>query len=631
MRILYLATITLLYVIFSPASAFYVENGKIYNDQQQHVSVYGVNWFGFETTNYVAHGLWSRNWKDMITQMKALGFTSVRVPFCPKTLQGVATNSIDYSKNSDLQGLNSLEILDKVLAELDKQGMYFLLDHHYPDCQTLANLWYTDNYSEQDWINDLTFVATRYHSNSHFLGLDLKNEPHGNASWGTDDKATDWRLAAQRAASAVMAVNDQILMFVEGVQENSLCSGSTTHWWGGNLEPVKCYPLDIPKRRLVFSPHVYGPDVYGQSYFNDSNFPNNMPAIWEAHFGYLVDEGYAVIFGEFGGKYGHGGDAKDIVWQDALVSYMVSKGIHDFFYWSWNPNSGDTGGILQDDWQNVWQDKVDLLKRLMTNSSPDTSTTNDNSTTDTTNNGSGTTTDNGTSNQTDNGTNTNSDQGSTTNNSDNNTTPTNSNITLAQVGQCQLTYKVDSQWQDGMVIRFFLKNTGAEAIQGWQVQWQFPQPTQVANLWNGDYSLNQSQMTVRHLDWNNTIASQAQIEFGMQLQGTNLQAPTSATVSANGCQGSIISETPTNTEYQAGYAAGIAFCQQNPQQCGLSHMPQVTSESYGFSLSIPQFSLTSTTGDLSYWQAQLAYLPVEQCLSYPDALLFMVLSAEPLQ
>ncbi|MET0430500.1 MAG: calcium-binding protein, partial [Microvirga sp.] len=44
-------------------------------------------------------------------------------------------------------------------------------------------------------------------------------------------------------------------------------------------------------------------------------------------------------------------------------------------WWSWNPNSGDTGGILTDDWTNVRQDKLDqlssLLSRIFTGSAGD--------------------------------------------------------------------------------------------------------------------------------------------------------------------------------------------------------------------------------------------------------------------
>jgi hypothetical protein len=49
-----------------------------------------------------------------------------------------------------------------------------------------------------------------------------------------------------------------------------------------------------------------------------------------------------------------------------LIDYFIDKQICHFFYWSWNPNSGDTGGILQDDWTQIWQDKFDNLDRLMT-------------------------------------------------------------------------------------------------------------------------------------------------------------------------------------------------------------------------------------------------------------------------
>ena len=53
-----------------------------------------------------------------------------------------------------------------------------------------------------------------------------------------------------------------------------------------------------------------------------------------------------------------------MTWQDTLIDYFLQKGMTNFFYWSWNPNSSDTGGILQDDWTTVWDDKVALLQRL---------------------------------------------------------------------------------------------------------------------------------------------------------------------------------------------------------------------------------------------------------------------------
>jgi endoglucanase len=42
------------------------------------------------------------------------------------------------------------------------------------------------------------------------------------------------------------------------------------------------------------------------------------------------------------------------VWLRELLRYggTGTSGM-DFTYWSWNPDSGDTGGILNDDWTTV--------------------------------------------------------------------------------------------------------------------------------------------------------------------------------------------------------------------------------------------------------------------------------------
>ena len=47
-----------------------------------------------------------------------------------------------------------------------------------------------------------------------------------------------------------------------------------------------------------------------------------------------------------------------------FVDWLKCKGTKNFFYWSWNPNSGDTGGILKDDWLSVNTEKYQNLKRL---------------------------------------------------------------------------------------------------------------------------------------------------------------------------------------------------------------------------------------------------------------------------
>ena len=48
------------------------------------------------------------------------------------------------------------------------------------------------------------------------------------------------------------------------------------------------------------------------------------------------------------------------VWQRTLVTFLKTNHI-SYTYWAWNPNSGDTGGILNNDWTTINQSKVDVL------------------------------------------------------------------------------------------------------------------------------------------------------------------------------------------------------------------------------------------------------------------------------
>ena len=273
----WLKIIMILFLTYSSNIAYAsysTNNGAIYDANNGRVQLRGVNWFGFETADHIAHGLWARNWKDMIVQMQSIGFNAVRIPVCPATLAGVSVSNYNSTLNPDLVGKNSLQILDMVLNEFDRQGFHILLDHHRLDCNDgIAELWYKAGYSEQDWIDDLVLMADRYKTLPHFLGVDLKNEPHGRATWGAGNVATDWNTAAEKAAAAVLNVAPDILVFVEGIQSNPSCSSSSDHWWGGNIEPVECHPLLIPADRLVLSPHVYGPDVYSQRISTPVIFP----------------------------------------------------------------------------------------------------------------------------------------------------------------------------------------------------------------------------------------------------------------------------------------------------------------------------------------------------------------------
>ena len=343
-----------------PTGYLHTVGAKIVDSAGREVQLTGVNWFGMETGTFAPHGLWARNWQDMLDHVVAMGFNTIRLPFSNQMLDpdSKRTEGVDYKINPDLQGLSGLQVMDKIIKGAGERGLKIILDRHRPGIDGQSNLWYTDRYSEQRWIDDWVMLAKRYAGNDTVIGMDLHNEPHGEATWGSGDLKTDWRLAAERAGNAILGVNPNLLIIVEGVE----LYGNDSFWWGGNLKGAVEYPvrLKVPNQ-LVYSSHDYGPGVYRQTWFDAPGFPANMPAIWRDHWGYLVEENIApVLVGEFGGR-SVGSDLEG-TWQRALMRYIKEHGL-SYTYWSLNPNSGDTGGILNDDWKTVNHAKLDMLKQ----------------------------------------------------------------------------------------------------------------------------------------------------------------------------------------------------------------------------------------------------------------------------
>jgi len=116
------------------------------------------------------------------------------------------------------------------------------------------------------------------------------------------------------------------------------------------------------QNKLVYSPHVYGPNVYPQPYFSAPTFPDNMPAIWDTHFGFLPQQtGNAYVIGEWGGLL----SGADGTWIKAFVNYLVKTSNTDNFFWCLNPDSGDTGGLLAYDWKTPDNEKLAILQTLV--------------------------------------------------------------------------------------------------------------------------------------------------------------------------------------------------------------------------------------------------------------------------
>jgi endoglucanase len=340
---------------------WHTKGNRIYDSQGHTVRIAGINWYGFETTDEVAHGLWSQDYHTIINDIKNLGYNTIRIPFSNQMVEktivpsGVSYYGSSGRINTGLKGLNSLQILDKIIAYAGRVGLKVILDDHRSEAGNTAEangLWYTSTYTSQDWVRDWVTIAKRYAGNSTVIGFDLRNEPHTpagdsysqGATWGTGNPNTDVRLAYEQAGNAILAVDPHAMIFCEGISKNPKSSGGyETTWWGGDLAMAGKYPVVLSSPgHLVYSAHDYGPSLYQQSWFTSSTTRASLYNVWHKFWGYLYTKEKVPIWV---GEFGTGNTSSDISstspgsqgqWFSALVSYLKAKRWMGWTYWALN-------------------------------------------------------------------------------------------------------------------------------------------------------------------------------------------------------------------------------------------------------------------------------------------------------
>ncbi|PSB24595.1 cellulase family glycosylhydrolase [Stenomitos frigidus] len=494
---LFLSTIVLSLALhrLNPADAAVVQfplstkGAQIVDASGQPVLLRGVNWFGIETETQVPHGLWARDYKEMLAQIKSLGYNLIRLPYAVQSLRASTINGVDFTigNNRDLQGKTPLEVMDLIIQEAQRQGLMILLDSHRLNNQRIPELWYGDGFTEADWVDTWKLLATRYQKQPNVIGADLKNEPHGRASWGTNDRATDWRLAAERAGNAVLAIAPHWLIVVEGVERNVPGQKLARHWQGGNLEGAGRYPVRLNKaRKLVYSPHEYGPGVYNQPWFSEAAFPKNLLNRWEVGFNYLASRNIApILIGEFGGRQVDA-SSKEGLWHRQLVNFIQQKKLH-FTYWSWNPNSSDTGGILQDDWRTVDQAKQQLLSQLLTVPGPTALALSVRQSV--------------------------SPLAPLVAPTLPSPRPTGEIVPSSADGQLEVQATMQSDWQTGFCTAIRVTNHTKLSRRNWRLKFQMNQAT-IRNSWNGTFAHQGSRYTVDPPEWGRVLEPNQSIDLG---------------------------------------------------------------------------------------------------------------------
>lgn len=368
----------------------------------------GCNWFGYNVGSQVFDGVWSQNMHSMLNQIADHGFNFLRVPMSTEILlqwkngeADPATPKVNTYSNPELslEGVEggtcmySFDIWNKAVEWCRENGIKIMIDIHSAETASAGHqvhLWYTDKYSTEDWCEALEWFADYYKDDDTVLAIDLKNEPHGTADesatmakWDDTTDSNNWKYAAETAAARVLAINPNLLIMVEGTEVYPKEGNDWTcqnidysrypysyyyhTWWGGNFRGAKEYPIDLGdyQSQLVYSPHDYGPLVYNQTWFEGDFTQETLLAdCWYDNWYFLQDEKVApLLIGEWGGFLDeeHDTDGKNKLWMTYLRDFMIENHINHTF-WCFNENSGDTGGLVYDNFGTWDEEKYNFVE-----------------------------------------------------------------------------------------------------------------------------------------------------------------------------------------------------------------------------------------------------------------------------
>jgi endoglucanase len=332
-----------------------------------------VSWYGAESADFVVGGLDRRALDDLAALVRTLGFNAVRLPWSNQLVESnPVVDAPRLAANPALQGLRALDVLDRVVAALARQGLLVILDNHLSAAgwccsDTDGNgLWYTTDYPESAWLADWAALARRYRSQPAVIGAELRNElrPAGGVSptWGDGAARTDWKAAAERGAAAVLQENPGLLVFVQGLSYS-------TDLQGAYRKPVSLPVAD----RLVYAPHDYpwfhkggeAFDALHTALGNQWGFllvqgqPYTAP-VWVSEFGTCNTAGACVSAA-----------SGDGLWFQSFSRYLADADI-DWAYWPLNGTestgasrtlgAAETYGVLGTDWSAA--SRGDLLAAL---------------------------------------------------------------------------------------------------------------------------------------------------------------------------------------------------------------------------------------------------------------------------
>ena len=178
--------------------------------QGQPVTLASINWYGAEQADFVPGGLQCQSLSTIASEIKQMGFNSVRLPWsnamleqnpqpCPEGQPASLLVCIPpevLTANPTLQHEHAMNIYAQVVSALTNAGLMVILDNHGTDAAwtpgnfNLSGLWWGGQFWDNQygfganpagrtnqWVVDWEQMVYEFRSNPYVIGADLRNEP----------------------------------------------------------------------------------------------------------------------------------------------------------------------------------------------------------------------------------------------------------------------------------------------------------------------------------------------------------------------------------------------------------------------------------------------------------------------
>lgn len=330
---------------------YFSSSKNIIDDENNVIHFKGINYFGFETSCNIFHGLWKHDLDFYLNLLHNNQFNFIRLPIAYESAINldIKVNNNCITEDETFQDKTVGEAIHIIFDKMKERHMYILLDIH-----TLNNIitekpygYDYNNKYHTDFSEGIINLIKEFNKYENLIGIDIKNEPHGDITF------EEWESYVDLTINKVEKKIDSFrgLYFVEGIQKPPSSA------WGGSFSTMSPNSFLINHKKIVFSPHVYGYSVRGDIALTEGTDE------FEHSFGYLSMYSNNIFVGEFGGHF----DKLDKAYHYRLLEYLKYKKIQNTAFWCLNPNSGDTGGLLLDDWTMINYDKLIYLDKLQPN------------------------------------------------------------------------------------------------------------------------------------------------------------------------------------------------------------------------------------------------------------------------